>query len=89
MYINFFCCFDATAQLGPRTPHCLGFDITHRHITLGWTPLDEGLLPVNTRQKYMSPSGFKPTNQASARPQTCGLDVAVTGVGVYNRYLLR
>ena len=33
--------FLTTAPSGPRSPHCRGFKITHRHITLGRTPLDE------------------------------------------------
>jgi hypothetical protein len=30
-----------TAPVGPGSPHCRGFTITLRHITLGRTPLDE------------------------------------------------
>ena len=34
--------YDTTTPNGPGFPHCQGFTITFRHITLGWTPLDEG-----------------------------------------------
>jgi hypothetical protein len=44
---NMFSRCGATAQLGPRAPHCWRFEITLRHTTLGRTPLDEG--PVRRR----------------------------------------
>jgi hypothetical protein len=31
----------STAPKGPKPPHCRGFTITLKHITLGRTPLDE------------------------------------------------
>src|SRR5215470_4379666 len=68
-------------------------DHTQRRTTVGRTPLDERstrrrdlyLTTHNThnRQTSMPPVGFEPTIPASARPQTCALDSAATGIGTF------
>ena len=77
-----------------RPPHCWGFEITLRHITLGRTPLngwsvhrrDLYLTTHNNhyRQTSMSPTGFEPVIPACQRPQTHVLDRAATGIGDTN-----
>jgi hypothetical protein len=67
-------------------------DHNQTHITVGRTPLDEGsahrrdvYLATQTLYKGqtpMPPVGFEPTILASARPQTCGLDLAATGIDI-------
>jgi len=60
---------------------------SHRHITLGRTPLNEWsarrrVLCLTTlmykRQTSMSPAGFEPATPASGQPQTYALDRATT-----------
>ena len=56
--------------VGPRPPQWWGFDITHRHTTLGKNPPDEGsarlrhhfiiTLNIHNRQTNISPAGFEP-----------------------------
>jgi hypothetical protein len=91
-FIKAFLCHGATALSGPRPPHCWGLIITLRHITLGWTPLDEwsaerrDLYPTtrNThkRQTSMPPTGFESTIPESERPQTHTLNRASTGIDI-------
>ena len=76
----------STALLGPRPPHCWGFEITLRHTTLGTAPPDEWsarrrdlyLTIHNThkRQTSMTAAGLEPLISASERPQTLVLDLA-------------
>jgi len=73
--------------------------ITHRHTTIGRTPLyewsarhrDPYLKTHNThkRQNPMPPEGFETVIPASERPQTHVLDGATTGIGYWNGLLLR
>jgi hypothetical protein len=63
---------------------------THRHTTVGRTPLDEWsarsrelyLTTRNThkRQNFMTPTGFEPQIRESGRPHTYALDVAANGI---------
>ena len=79
----------ATIPNGPRLPHCRGFTITLRHITLGRTPLDEWsarrrdiyLTTHNSHNRLtsMPPALFEPAIQKSELPQTNALDRAATG----------
>ena len=78
----------ATTPSGPWFPHCRGFTIKLRHITLGRTPLDEW----SARRRYLyltrhttltrdrHPAGFELAIPASERPQTHALDSAATGL---------
>jgi hypothetical protein len=69
---------------------------THRHTTLGRTPLDElsaqrkdlHLTTHNThnRQTNMPPAEFEPAILACERPQTHALDGAATGIGICSLY---
>jgi hypothetical protein len=78
----------ATAPSGPRPPHCQGFTITLRHITLNRTLLDEWSAcrrdlyltthKTSTRETRMPTVGLKPEILASQRPQTHDLDRAAT-----------
>ena len=65
---------------------------THRHTTLGRTPLDEGsarhrdlyLTTDNTHKRQTSmppPAGFETAIPASERSQTHALDHSATGIG--------
>ena len=68
-----------------------GFTITHRHITIGRTILDEGsaprtdLLPDNTQRSQETdihaPAGLEPAITEGERSQTDALDRATTGIG--------
>jgi hypothetical protein len=68
----FYSC-GAIALLGPKPPHCYGFEVTHRHTTLGRTPLDEGSVrrrdlylttKISTRYRYACPRrDSKPQSQ--------------------------
>jgi hypothetical protein len=89
MHKYFFSWLDSPRK--PRLPHCWGFEIILRHITLGRTPLNGWsfrrrylyLTAHNThnRQTCMSPTGFEPVIPACQRPQTRVLDRAATGIG--------
>jgi hypothetical protein len=67
-----------------------------RHITLGRTPLDEGLARrrdlylttrnTHNRQTSMPPAGFEATIPASERPQTHAFDRAATAIGLSLKY---
>ena len=69
--------------------------ITHRHTTLGRTPLDEWsawrrdlyLTTLNTHKTQTSrpPAVFEPTIPASKRPQSHALDRVATGIGCITR----
>jgi hypothetical protein len=66
-------------------------EITHRHITLGRTPLEEGsaccrglyltTYNIHKRQTSMPPARFEPAIPPSEGPQIYALDRAVTGIG--------
>jgi hypothetical protein len=89
----------AATPSGPWSPHCRGFTVKLRHITLGRTPLDEWsarrrdlyLKRDNThkRQTSMTPAGFELAIPASERPQTHALDSAATGTGLYGDSALK
>jgi hypothetical protein len=74
-----------------RPPHCLYFEITLRHSTIGMIPLDEWsahcrdlyLITHNTHKIQISttPARFEPAIPASERPQTHALDRETTGIG--------
>jgi hypothetical protein len=69
----FFISCGGTAPLGPRPPHCWGFEITLRHTTLARTPLDEGsvrlkalyLTTHNTDKRHIHAPGGIRTIQSS------------------------
>ena len=85
------CYHGATAPIGPGSPHCRGFMITHRHTTVSRTPLDKRsarnrdlyLTTHNTHNRKTSipRAGLELAISASERPQTHTLDRAVTGIG--------
>ena len=68
-------------------------DRTHRHTTVGRTPLDEWSARhrdlyltthnIHNRQTSMPPVGFEPTISAGEWPQTYALDRAATGTGAF------
>jgi hypothetical protein len=75
---------------GPGPPHCWGFEITLRYITLFRTPPDEWsarhrdlyLTTHNTHNRHsLPPSGLEPTIPASERTKAHPLDRAATGIG--------
>jgi hypothetical protein len=86
----FFC--GATALLGPRPPHCLGFEIIHRNTILCRNSLEEvsarhsdGYLTthnIHNREIPMPPTGFQPWTPASERPQTYFLYSVATRIGM-------
>jgi len=72
--------------LGQRT-----FTITHRHATVGRTPLDESSARcrdlyltthnINKREISMPPAGFETAIPTSVRPQAHPSDRAATRIG--------
>jgi hypothetical protein len=93
IFLGLYYC-EATDFSGYRPPHCWGFEITHRHTTLGRTPLDEGsaLRSFLYRTKFnirerRNPyqRGIRTHNPANERRQTDLLDFATTGIGIYLR----
>jgi hypothetical protein len=72
----FFC--DATALLGPRPPHCRGFEIKHRQTTAGGTPLEDDPSPrlylttydIRNRQPCSRRDSKPQSRQASGRGST-------------------
>ena len=84
--------YGAKAPGGPGSPHYRGFEITHRHMTVGRTPLDESSAPRrdlylrakishNKRETSMLAVRFEPTIPSSERWHTHTLDRATTGIG--------
>jgi hypothetical protein len=75
--ISFF--YGAKNRSGPGSPHCWGFTITLRHITLDRYPLDEWsawsrnlyLITHNTHKRHnsTSPAGIETVIRASERPR--------------------
>jgi len=68
---------------------------THTH-PLGRTPLDQGSArrralyltthKIHSRQTSMPPVGLEPAIPACERQQTCALDRAANGIGMFNNY---
>ena len=92
----FFSC-DATALLGPRPPHCRGFEITLRHTTLGRTSLyewsarrrDVYLTTHNTHkiQTPIHPGGIRTQNPNKRAAADYALDRKATGISRLKLYL--
>ena len=91
-YLHFVSLLDCRSE--PRPPHCSGFAIILRHITIGRTPPDERsprrrdlyLTTHNTqkRETSMPPAGFEPAIQGSEGPQTHALARAANRLGLIN-----
>ena len=75
-----YSCFFMARQPSWPGPHCLGFDITLRHTTLGSIPLDEGsvrrrdlyLTARNTHDRHACTGEIRPRNpgkRAAADPR--------------------
>ena len=92
-YHFLFFCYDATAQIGPRLPHCWGLYITHckRHtqpVGLLWMS-DQLVTKAATCTTHNKPkrttaipsAGFKPMIRATKRLQIYALHRTSTGFG--------
>ena len=62
--------YGSAVPIGPRLPHCWGFEVTLRHTTVGMTPLEEWsagsrdiyltILNTHKRLTSMPPAGLEP-----------------------------
>jgi hypothetical protein len=93
VYFRTVICFPcgATALLACRLPHCWGFELIFRYITLARTLLGEWsarrrdlylrIYNIDNRRASMTLAGFEPAIPKSERPQTHALDCTATGIG--------